>query len=185
MIVCVQHTCANVSPKSSEFPNRPTVLDNLSSLFNVRERCCSGRLDKISFERRVRFDSTPLTLTSDKSRKTFRRWLSCVRACFFTGFLENVDLNDKNRYFHCRDGRFLPADHRCNSKAECLHGDDEIGCETPACDERLQFRCDSGECVESEKRCDNLYDCWDKTDEIGCGKCAVTAVITFGDSLNI
>lgn len=95
---------------------------------------------------------------------------TCWSPVCFTDFPANTNLNDRNHYFPCRDGRFLPADHRCNFKMECLHGDDEIGCETPICDERLHFQCDSGECVESNRRCDNLYDCWDKTDEIGCGK---------------
>lgn len=63
----------------------------------------------------------------------------------------------------------MPLEHRCNSKVECLDGDDEIDCDSFTCNNQ-QFQCSSGECVKSEYRCDGHTDCWDKSDEIGCGK---------------
>lgn len=83
-------------------------------------------------------------------------------------FSDNSSIDDT--FFQCQDGRWLPAEHYCNFKEECLNGDDEIGCESTVSCGQQQFRCSSGECITSEYRCDGQTNCWDKSDEIGCGK---------------
>uniref|UniRef100_A0A2S2Q070 G-protein coupled receptor n=1 Tax=Sipha flava TaxID=143950 RepID=A0A2S2Q070_9HEMI len=85
------------------------------------------------------------------------------------GCVNNSYLHSDDEFFRCRDGRWLPSEHRCNFKEECLGGDDESGCDKSLsiCDQQ-QFRCSSGECINSEYRCDGHTNCWDKSDEIGC-----------------
>ena len=35
---------------------------------------------------------------------------------------------DEEREFQCGDGRCIPADYRCNGRAECQDRSDEAGC---------------------------------------------------------
>nr|CAD7432227.1 unnamed protein product [Timema monikensis] len=69
---------------------------------------------------------------------------------------------------NCRDNRTLPSSLRCDFKRDCLHGEDEEGCEPSACAED-EFMCYNGQCVSLRHRCDLHYDCWDKSDELQCG----------------
>lgn len=97
---------------------------------------------------------------------------NCCFGCFLGG--PDVYLNDTS--FQCQDGRWLSLESKCNSKEECLHGDDETGCRSSLPCDKSQFQCKSGECVEYQDRCNGFTNCWDKSDEIGCGWCSIVKI---------
>ncbi|XP_069137842.1 G-protein coupled receptor GRL101-like [Argopecten irradians] len=83
------------------------------------------------------------------------------------------------KFFVCPEGRCLPAEGHdnvvCNYFPDCLNGEDELGCNHPACTSD-QFRCTSGQCIPQKLQCDASFDCYDRSDELGCDlfSCPVT-----------
>lgn len=69
--------------------------------------------------------------------------------------------------FQCYTGECIPNHDLCNTKKDCIHGEDElvencgVGCPGS------QFFChDHKQCVDHNKRCDGNKDCNDGSDEI-------------------
>lgn len=65
--------------------------------------------------------------------------------------------------FYCpKSDVCVPDEMRCNGRTDCLHREDETGCEA-RCPQRGQFGCKNGiGCVERERVCDSKYDCADR-----------------------
>ncbi|XP_046578540.1 G-protein coupled receptor GRL101-like [Haliotis rubra] len=72
-----------------------------------------------------------------------------------------------SRHFACPDGQCIPAKGQCDYIADCLHGEDESGCDFKQCADG-DFRCKNEQCVPMMNRCDGAFDCWDRSDEVGC-----------------
>ena len=65
----------------------------------------------------------------------------------------------------CADGTCVQQAIKCNWKAECPDGSDELDCRCTG------FNCTStGFCLPAGQRCDGAVQCSDLSDEQGCGK---------------
>lgn len=72
--------------------------------------------------------------------------------------------------YRCTTGECIPVSQRCNHRADCPRGDDELDCKmyTLNCP-RGRFSCHDGEkCLDHDKKCDGTNDCKDGSDEMNC-----------------
>ncbi|XP_070531728.1 uncharacterized protein [Ptychodera flava] len=68
----------------------------------------------------------------------------------------------------CPASYCIPLHRRCDGTADCMNGEDELGCEQYEC--AGYFKCrGTGYCITEERLCDDVNDCPDGDDEFGCG----------------
>ncbi|KAI5613605.1 low-density lipoprotein receptor isoform X1, partial [Silurus asotus] len=63
----------------------------------------------------------------------------------------------------------ISSSWRCDGKADCNNGADELGCVLKNCTAD-EFRCADGQCISSSFVCDEDADCSDGSDEASCPK---------------
>lgn len=72
--------------------------------------------------------------------------------------------------FQCLMGKCIQGALRCNKRAECPDGSDEIGCPTCVLDELPCFGKNGSICLEKNHLCDGIIDCSGGMDELCCEK---------------
>ncbi|VVC34061.1 Hypothetical protein CINCED_3A006126 [Cinara cedri] len=80
----------------------------------------------------------------------------------------------KSDEYRCSTGECIHSRFRCDSKQDCLNGDDEdpIKCLSfmPDLCPKSQFLChDKTKCIDKKMQCNNVNDCSDGSDEKNCG----------------
>lgn len=65
-----------------------------------------------------------------------------------------------------RDRGCIPINLKCDTKFDCMNGEDERGCVYTNCSQSSEFRCHSGQCIDKILVCNGQADCRDGSDEL-------------------
>ena len=72
-------------------------------------------------------------------------------------------------------GFCIPLDKRCNHKADCPGGEDELECPPKKCPEN-HFKCSNDKCVPNVWVCDGDNDCGDGSGTLFCAVVIFTSL---------